>query len=54
VLYLGSSEAVAQTCERVGAEPIEPANPHWQQHGVTIVDPDGFRVVLVPRSWSDS
>jgi catechol 2,3-dioxygenase-like lactoylglutathione lyase family enzyme len=54
VLYLGSSEAVAQTCERVGAEPIEPANPYWQQYGVTIVDPDGFRVVLVPRSWSDS
>jgi hypothetical protein len=27
VLYLGSEEAVAQTCERVGAEPIEPANP---------------------------
>ena len=27
VLYLGSEEAVAQTCERVGAEPVEPANP---------------------------
>jgi catechol 2,3-dioxygenase-like lactoylglutathione lyase family enzyme len=54
VLYLGSDEAVAQTCERVGVEPIEPANPYWQQHGVTLADPDGFRVVLVPRWWPGS
>jgi catechol 2,3-dioxygenase-like lactoylglutathione lyase family enzyme len=54
VLYLGSEEAVAATCERVGGEPVEPANPYWRRHGVTIADPDGFRVVLVPRSWPDS
>ena len=54
VLYLGSTEAVEQTCKRVGAEPVEAANPYWQEHGVTLTDPDGFRVVLVPRSWSGS
>lgn len=54
VLYVGSDEAVAQVCERVGAEPLEPANPYWQQHGVTLADPDGFHVVLVPRWWPDS
>jgi len=51
VLYLGSEEMVVQICERLGAKPVEPANPYWQQHGVTIVDPDGFRVVLVPDWW---
>jgi catechol 2,3-dioxygenase-like lactoylglutathione lyase family enzyme len=51
VLYLGSEEEVSRTCERVGAEPVEPANPYWREHGVTITDPDGFRVVLVPERW---
>ena len=54
VLYLGSHEAVARTCERVGAEPVEAANPYWRENGVTLSDPDGFRVVLVPRWWPDS
>jgi catechol 2,3-dioxygenase-like lactoylglutathione lyase family enzyme len=54
VFYVGSHEAVAQACERVGAEPVEPENPYWQQHGVTLTDPDGFRVVLVPGRWPDS
>ncbi len=54
VLYLGSDEAVAAACERVGAEPVEPENPYWQQRGVTLSDPDGFQVVLVPGSWPDS
>ena len=53
VLYLGSHEAVADACERVGGDPVEPANPYWRQHGVTIIDPDGFQVVLVPRSGPD-
>jgi catechol 2,3-dioxygenase-like lactoylglutathione lyase family enzyme len=51
VLYLGSDEVVTATCDRVGAEPVEPENPYWRDNGVTIVDPDGFRVVLVPRRW---
>jgi catechol 2,3-dioxygenase-like lactoylglutathione lyase family enzyme len=53
VLYLGSEDAVAEMRARVGAEPVEPANPYWKQHGVTIADPDGFRVVLVPHEWPD-
>jgi catechol 2,3-dioxygenase-like lactoylglutathione lyase family enzyme len=54
VLYLGSEEAVAEACERVGVDPVEPANPYWADQGVTLADPDGFRVVLVPRPWSGS
>jgi len=49
VLYLGNTEAVEETSKRVGAEPVEAANPYWGTHAVTLADPDGFRVVLVPR-----
>jgi hypothetical protein len=31
--------------------PVEPASPCWRTHGVTIADPDDFRVVLVRRPW---
>jgi catechol 2,3-dioxygenase-like lactoylglutathione lyase family enzyme len=51
VLYLGSREAVEEACLRIGVEPIEPANPYWKQHGVTLLDPDRFSVVLVAEPW---
>jgi catechol 2,3-dioxygenase-like lactoylglutathione lyase family enzyme len=51
VLYLGSQEAVDGTRRRLDEPPIEAANPYWNNHGVTLVDPDGFRVVLVPEPW---
>jgi catechol 2,3-dioxygenase-like lactoylglutathione lyase family enzyme len=52
VLYLGDERAVAESCRRAGAEPVEPANPYWRRHGVTVLDPDGFSVVLVPEVWA--
>jgi catechol 2,3-dioxygenase-like lactoylglutathione lyase family enzyme len=52
VLYLGGPEAVAEICKRAGAEPVEAANPYWRRHAVTLLDPDGFPVVLVPDTWS--
>jgi catechol 2,3-dioxygenase-like lactoylglutathione lyase family enzyme len=51
VLYLGSEHAVEAVVGRIGASPVEPANPYWAANGVTIEDPDGFRIVLVPRAW---
>jgi catechol 2,3-dioxygenase-like lactoylglutathione lyase family enzyme len=51
VLYLGSREAVDEIVTRVGAKPVEPANPYWAANGVTLEDPDGCRVVLVPDVW---
>jgi catechol 2,3-dioxygenase-like lactoylglutathione lyase family enzyme len=51
VLYVGSEEAVADLCARAGAKAVEPANPYWARNGVTLEDPDGFRVVLVPATW---
>jgi ribosomal protein S18 acetylase RimI-like enzyme len=51
VLYMGDDASVAEVVARVGAEPVAPANPYWAAHGVTLEDPDGFRVVLVPERW---
>jgi catechol 2,3-dioxygenase-like lactoylglutathione lyase family enzyme len=50
VFYLGDEPAVRVVAERLG-EPVAPANPYWADHGVTFVDPDGFRIVLVPERW---
>jgi len=51
VLYLGEENAVAEACTRAGTKPVESANPYWSSHGVTLLDPDGFPVVLVPHTW---
>ena len=51
VLYLGDGEAVQAVVDRLGIDPVAPANPYWAEHGVTFEDPDGFRVVLVGESW---
>ena len=51
VLYLGDDEAVRTVVTRLGVDPVPPANPYWAEHGVTVQDPDGFRVVLVPERW---
>jgi catechol 2,3-dioxygenase-like lactoylglutathione lyase family enzyme len=51
VLYLGDRAAVDEALRRSGATPVTSANPYWDQHGVTVADPDGFRVVLVDASW---
>src|SRR5215213_6255852 len=52
VFYLGDDASVQTTLRRTGAEPVAPANPYWAEHGVTIADPDGFRLVLVPEPWA--
>jgi catechol 2,3-dioxygenase-like lactoylglutathione lyase family enzyme len=51
VLYLGDADAVRAVVSRLGLTPVTPANPYWAEHGTTIEDPDGFRVVLVPERW---
>jgi catechol 2,3-dioxygenase-like lactoylglutathione lyase family enzyme len=33
-----------------GYPPVPAENPYWDQHGVTFEDPEGWRVVLVPRA----
>lgn len=51
VLYLGDDEAVRTVAARLAVDPATPANPYWAAHGITLTDPDGFRVVLVPERW---
>ncbi len=52
VFYLGDEEAVQTVTARLDVDPVPPANPYWAEHGVTIEDPDGFRVTLVPERWN--
>ena len=54
VLYLGDHDAVQAVLDRLHTTPVSPANPYWADHGTTVEDPDGFRVVLVPESWDPS
>ncbi|MEV8514183.1 VOC family protein [Dactylosporangium sp. NPDC051484] len=51
VLYLGDRAAVDDLVARSGATPVASTNPYWDRVGVTIADPDGFRVVLVADAW---
>ncbi len=52
VLYLGSAGSVAEVVTRLasyGHQPVAAENPYWARVGaVTVADPDGWRVVLVP------
>ena len=34
-----------------GGTRVAARNPYWDQWGVTIADPDGYRLVLSSRSW---
>ena len=50
VLYIPDKAAIDALVARLGAmgyTPVPPENPYWEQHGITIPDPDGWRVVLM-------
>ena len=50
VFYLPHTAARAVVAERLagmGYHPVPPENPYWKEHGITIEDPDGWRVVLM-------
>ena len=51
VLYLGNHGAADAVIARLGSHAVAAANPYWAANGVTLEDPDGFRVVLVPDEW---
>ena len=53
VLYL-DGEADAGVISRLvdaGGIQVASRNPYWDHGGVTIVDPDGYRLVLTSRWW---
>lgn len=56
VIYLAGAvpdELVARLVEHGGRRVASP-NPYWNEWGVTIEDPDGYRLVLSVRDWSNS
>ena len=34
-----------------GGRRVGSRNPYWEEHGVTVEDPDGYRLVLSTRAW---
>jgi len=49
VLYIpdrAALDAVVDRLATLGHHPVAPQNPYWGERGVTIPDPDGWRVVL--------
>lgn len=52
VFYVPDENAIAAMAERLaklGYPAVPPENPYWQEHrAVTIEDPDGWRIVLMP------
>jgi catechol 2,3-dioxygenase-like lactoylglutathione lyase family enzyme len=50
VFYIPDRAAIDRIVERLAAmgyAEVAPENPYWQTQGVTIEDPDGWRVVLM-------
>ena len=49
VFYIPDSPSIAALVARLGSmgyPPVPPENPYWQAAGVTIEDPDGWRIVF--------
>lgn len=44
-------ERAVRRMERLGFNPVEPANPYWRKCGATFADPDGYLVVLQNAAW---
>ncbi len=50
VFYIPDQTAIECLTERLslmGYPPVSPENPWWRNNGVTIEDPDGWRIVLM-------
>lgn len=55
VLYLGepASDQLVDRLLAAGGRRVAAHNPYWDEHGTTIADPDGYRIVLCARTWSN-
>ncbi|MGW6708949.1 VOC family protein [Streptomyces sp. NPDC054956] len=53
VVYLGEAldEALVARLVEHGGTRVASHNPYWDTYGVTIADPDGYRLVLCSRTW---
>lgn len=54
VLYIPDKQSIGKAVERLqqmGYPEVAPENPYWKEKGaVTIEDPDGWRLVLMPTA----
>jgi catechol 2,3-dioxygenase-like lactoylglutathione lyase family enzyme len=53
VLYLSAppGDALVRRLAAAGGRVVPARNPYWDLWGVTIADPDGYRLVLSHRRW---
>jgi len=53
VLYVGGAadDGIIGRLIDAGGTRVTARNPYWDRWGVTIADPDGYRLVLSTRSW---
>ncbi|MFF9145920.1 VOC family protein [Streptomyces sp. NPDC014861] len=53
VVYLGEppDEALVARLVEAGGTRVASHNPYWDEYGVTVEDPDGYRLVLCSRTW---
>jgi catechol 2,3-dioxygenase-like lactoylglutathione lyase family enzyme len=53
VLYAGGEidEDLVRNLVDAGGTKVSARNPYWDRWGVTIADPDGYRLVISSRSW---
>lgn len=53
VLYRGQplEPDQLQRLEHAGGHRVPARNPYWDEHGITIQDPDGYLIVLSHRTW---
>jgi hypothetical protein len=53
VLYLGGEvdEDLVRRLLDAGGTRVSARNPYWARGGITIADPDGYRLVLSTLSW---
>jgi hypothetical protein len=56
VIYLDGPvpDDLVARLERHGGRRVAARNPYWDTWGVTVEDPDGYRLVLCTRQWSAS
>ncbi|MFI9326881.1 VOC family protein [Kitasatospora sp. NPDC052868] len=53
VVYLGApvDDALVDRLVAAGGTRVAAHNPYWDEHGVTVADPDGYLLVLCSRTW---
>lgn len=56
VIYLDEQvpEDLVTRLEAHGGTRVPSPNPYWNEWGITVEDPDGYRLVLCTRAWSNA